>query len=426
MIVRDGASTLARCLKSVCRVVDRIVIGDTGSVDESVSIGREFGAEVISVPWLGDFASARNAVLRHADCDWILVLDADEMLDTEGAAALATITQDRQIAAYDVWRWNYVLQTCSRSGEQGALKNPGRLVEAMAYPAYVRSLNTRLFRRSPGVYFERPVHETVSHRLQSLQLPVKTAPFVIHHFGHAEDQEADRRRKNELYQEIGLEHLAHHPADARTCFELGLGELEHFRRPESALGFFMKAVSIYPRDNRALLFAGICLIRLGRFPEALERLSQSAEIDCASAVLHEAFGDAHFHQGAYAEALSAYIEAQRLGCSSALVLAKRGVCEIYGGQKLSGILRLQEALLGEPDFPELFDLAAAGAALAREDCLAAQIARRRLALPGASAFHYELAGVLLRIAKETDLSHAVVARGLAYFPSDPGLLAQQG
>jgi len=425
MIVKDGVSTLARCLTSVRGVVDRIVIGDTGSADDSVSIAKEFGAEIIFVPWQGDFSSARNAVLRQSKCDWILVMDADEMLDPDAAVALAKITQNPEIAAYDVWRWNYVLQTNSRSGEHGALTNPRKLKEASAYPAYVKSLNTRLFRRNPEVYFERPVHETVSYRLQCLRLPVDTAPFVIHHFGQAEDHEADRRRKNELYQQIGLEHLRHYPEDARTCFELGLGELEHYQRPEPALKLFLKAVQINPKDSNSLLFAGICLIRLQRLPEALQMLLRSAAIDPQSAVLHEALGDSHFHQGAYAEALLAYIKAQTLGSSSALVLAKRGVCEIYGGKNDSGILHLQEALHQEPDFPELFDLAATGAALARENRFAAEIAQKRLALPGASAFHYELASVLFRLASEIDVSHAVIAQGLAKFPDNPALLAQR-
>ncbi len=402
MIVKNGAATLARCLSSVRGVVDRIVVGDTGSTDDSIAVAKSFGAEVVPVSWQNDFAEARNAVLARASCDWVLVLDADEMLDLDGAAGLRSAVQTPEVAAYEVWRWNYVSDTSSRSGEQGALRNPGALKEASEYPAYVLSLNTRLFRRHPEVYFERPVHETVAHRLQVLGMPVMTAPFVIHHLGQAEDALEERKRKNELYHRIGLEHLKNSPEDARTCFELGLGELEHYHRPDRALRFFLKVLQLSHRDSNALLFAGICLNRLGRFPEALEMLTRSAMIHPGSVVLQEAIGDAYFHQGLYGEACEAYRTAQDLGGSSALVLAKRGACEVHLGRSGVGMHCMRKALELEEGFPELLDVVAAGAALAKEYRFAAKVAERRLGLPAASGFHRELATALLRLAEQQE------------------------
>jgi len=60
MIVRDGALGLARCLDSVAGVVDRIVIGNTGSTDETASIAQHYNAEVVWVPWEDDFARAQR------------------------------------------------------------------------------------------------------------------------------------------------------------------------------------------------------------------------------------------------------------------------------------------------------------------------------------------------------------------------------
>src|SRR5271168_4051990 len=81
MIVKDGAASLKRCLESVAPLVDRILLGDTGSTDDTVPIARSFGAEILSIPWKNDFPLARNWVFEHSRCDWILVLEADEMLD---------------------------------------------------------------------------------------------------------------------------------------------------------------------------------------------------------------------------------------------------------------------------------------------------------------------------------------------------------
>ncbi|WP_130419931.1 glycosyltransferase [Edaphobacter modestus] len=424
MIVKNEARTLTRCLTSVRAAVDRIVIGDTGSTDETISIAQSYGAEIVPVLWTGDFAAARNTVLRHSRCDWIFVLDADEMLDAGGAEKLKHLIQQPGPAAYDIWRWNYVLETNSRSGEQGGLQNPQLLAESHMFPAYVKSLNTRLFRRNPEVYFERPVHETVVYRLQTLALPVATAPFVIHHLGQAEDNKVDRARKNELYHQIGLQHLQANPDDARTCFELGLGELEHFKRPEAALSLFVRALSINPRDCNALIFAGVCMVRMQRYTEALDLLSRARELNSGSIVLDEAMGDAYFHQQQHAQAFAAYESAMLKGSASALVLAKWGVCKLYLGQREPGLQDLRQALQREPGFPELLDLVAVGAALAQDNPFAAAIARKRLPMEGTSAFHYALACILLRLSGDWTVHQEVVHEGLTRFPHDPSLSAE--
>src|SRR5579872_6940376 len=89
MIVKNGvAAGLARCLSSVAPFVDRIVIGDTGSTDATADVARQFGAELLTLPWEDDFARARNRLLDQSRCDWILILDADESLDPAGARTL--------------------------------------------------------------------------------------------------------------------------------------------------------------------------------------------------------------------------------------------------------------------------------------------------------------------------------------------------
>jgi tetratricopeptide (TPR) repeat protein len=80
MIARDEEALLPGCLASVKGVVDQIVLADTGSVDGTREVARAAGALVVEEPWQGDFAAARNAALRCATGDWILVLDADERL----------------------------------------------------------------------------------------------------------------------------------------------------------------------------------------------------------------------------------------------------------------------------------------------------------------------------------------------------------
>ena len=71
---------LPRCLAAVAPAVDEIVIVDTGSSDRTIEIAREYSANVIEKEWTGSFSDARNVSFEAATGDWIIYLDADEVL----------------------------------------------------------------------------------------------------------------------------------------------------------------------------------------------------------------------------------------------------------------------------------------------------------------------------------------------------------
>jgi glycosyltransferase involved in cell wall biosynthesis len=80
MIVKNEEQTLERCLSSVAGIPDEIVIVDTGSGDATKEIARRFTANVYDFDWIDDFAAARNDSFSHATMDYVLWLDADDVL----------------------------------------------------------------------------------------------------------------------------------------------------------------------------------------------------------------------------------------------------------------------------------------------------------------------------------------------------------
>ncbi len=89
MIVRNEDQRLARCLASVMPWVGEAIVVDTGSSDGTVAIAETAGARVLHFAWCDDFALARNHALAAATSEWVLVLDADEVLRVDDAAAWA-------------------------------------------------------------------------------------------------------------------------------------------------------------------------------------------------------------------------------------------------------------------------------------------------------------------------------------------------
>lgn len=77
-IVRNEEKTLARSIDSLKNVVDEIVIVDTGSTDNSISIAESYGAKIIQTTWQNDFSTPRNLAIDNATGDWIVMIDSDE------------------------------------------------------------------------------------------------------------------------------------------------------------------------------------------------------------------------------------------------------------------------------------------------------------------------------------------------------------
>jgi len=83
MIMRNGSEWLAKCLHSIYGIVDKVVILDTGSDDNSQTIAEAMGAEVHQGEELTHFGNSRNQALRlvEDEAEWILWMDVDEHLD---------------------------------------------------------------------------------------------------------------------------------------------------------------------------------------------------------------------------------------------------------------------------------------------------------------------------------------------------------
>ncbi|MCU6793726.1 glycosyltransferase [Paenibacillus sp. WQ 127069] len=80
MIVKNEEQTLDRCLSSVSDLVDEIIIVDTGSDDQTKQIARKYTDRVFEFVWVNDFSKARNYAFSQATQEYILWLDADDVI----------------------------------------------------------------------------------------------------------------------------------------------------------------------------------------------------------------------------------------------------------------------------------------------------------------------------------------------------------
>ncbi|NIZ93482.1 glycosyltransferase [Kineococcus rubinsiae] len=83
LIVRDEVGRLDACLSALAPLVDEVVVHDTGSGDGTLELLRARDVVLVEGSWHDDFAAARNVAHGHARGEWVLVVDADEVVSAD-------------------------------------------------------------------------------------------------------------------------------------------------------------------------------------------------------------------------------------------------------------------------------------------------------------------------------------------------------
>jgi glycosyltransferase involved in cell wall biosynthesis len=165
MITRDEEQWLPQCIASVRDIVSEIIIVDTGSVDRTPEIARALGASVHYQPWENDFAKPRNLSLKHANCDWILVLDADEVINPADHERLQDLCRDSSKC--------YLLTQRHYSADHrlsNYLPVTGEYPQwEKHYPGYFESSLVRLFPNHCGIEYRGRIHELVEHSISEFR-----------------------------------------------------------------------------------------------------------------------------------------------------------------------------------------------------------------------------------------------------------------
>lgn len=189
LIVRDEERRLAGCLESIAPLVDEIVVIDTGSRDRSMEIARGYKARVFELPWTGDFGAARNEALEHARGEWILQIDADEVVQPFPRARLRQLLSAVDVCAY------YVL--------------------LRRHPGLTPNWQMKLFRRHPEARHSAVIHESIPPSLLRAATGMRTGcfPMLVEHTGYLGDQRPKYARNLPLLLRL-LEDKPDHPDKA--------------------------------------------------------------------------------------------------------------------------------------------------------------------------------------------------------------------
>jgi glycosyltransferase involved in cell wall biosynthesis len=131
---------LARCLSSVKKIADEIVVVDSFSTDKTEEIAKSFNARFVQHSF-EDFVKQHQYADSQAQYDWIFTIDADEELSKELESSILRVKQNPTFDTYTMNRLNRYCQQWIRQGSW--------------YP----DRKLRLYNRIKGNWQGKKVHE---------------------------------------------------------------------------------------------------------------------------------------------------------------------------------------------------------------------------------------------------------------------------
>ena len=194
LIVRNEENCLAQTLENIRPLADEIVVTDTGSTDNTVSIAESLADKVLFHAWQDSFSEARNWSLQHSTTNWICSIDADEWIENP--------------ETIDVTQWN------------GAQTLLCPIHSDMPNGQIARHFLPKIFRNHTA-HFEGIVHNQLIY-----SEPALATDITFRHSGYNESPEIMKKKQ---VRTIGLleKQLTDDPENTFALMNLGRSLLNH-------------------------------------------------------------------------------------------------------------------------------------------------------------------------------------------------------
>ena len=161
MIVKNEQDTLGRCLDCVKDIADEIIIVDTGSTDKTKEIALNYTNKVYDFEWVYDFSKARNFSFAKATKDYIMWLDADDVILEEDREKLKIL---KKILTPDI---DMVLLKYNLNLDENG-------IPALSF------YRERIMKRSKNYKWVSPIHEVIPKSGKILKEDIAITHKKIH------------------------------------------------------------------------------------------------------------------------------------------------------------------------------------------------------------------------------------------------------
>ena len=279
MIVKNEESCLERCLNSISKFADEIIIVDTGSTDKTKEIARKFTDLIYDFAWVNDFSEARNFSFKKAQGDYILWLDADDFVSPENLEKMLDLKNNMD-GSTDVYMLKYEI----------AFDNEGNSTFT-----YNRE---RIIKNDPSFFWQGAVHEVIT--------PHGKIEFKDISIQHLKVERKNSKRNLRIYQNL-IKQNKTLSAREQYYYSRELYYNQQYKKAISSLNKFLKMENAWIEDQLgALEIKALCQMNLNKTDLALETLFESFKLDEPRANFLCLIGDIFLSQNLFSQSIFWY------------------------------------------------------------------------------------------------------------------------
>jgi len=288
IIAKNEELNIKNCIDSVKSIAYEVIVTDTGSSDNTKAIAEELDCKVYDYRWNNDFASARNYCKSFAKGDYILSIDADEVLVNP-----VLIEEVLEKSTDSIAGWN--IQIISYNNEQN---------EQMQYI----SSNVRLFKNNPEFEYVGKIHEQISNSILKNNYKIQISDINILHFGYDLSKE-ELKQKNQRNLNILNDELVNDKFNSQLLYSraktlIALGEIKKAELDIHSI-MAIRPTNKYITAQAINLLIAINL-KTGKVSDAIIKARESLNIYPQQVYPNLLLADVYFSAKKYEDALVHY------------------------------------------------------------------------------------------------------------------------
>ena len=348
MIAKNEEKFIGQCLDSVKCLVDEIIVVDTGSTDKTKEIALGFGAKVYDFKWCDNFSAARNESLKHATSDWILILDADEVISIEDHSKIKEMLNDTDAAGFLMIQRNY---TDKSHAAEWVSTAGDKYKEAKAAAGWFPVPIIRIFRNDKRVGYSGLVHEKPNDSLMEIG-KVALLNVPIHHYGKLD---ADKlKEKGKMYEKIGEEKVKE-KKDYYFYFELGK-QYTINKKFDKAVEAFEKSIELKNDFFESWYMLGSVYLIKENFDNALSKLKRAQALNHNFGPIYANLGVVYAKKKELKKAAKNFATAVKLNPKDAASYKNLGMCFDELGEKEKAYSCFKKAIELNPTYKDVIKL----------------------------------------------------------------------